>query len=338
MIVYITLKMTEDISTEKFESIKSDKCSALSNKSKKAKTDRPKDSDNTGKLTFQNQHSNKTKGIVKIPHIPAFADENNHKNKSNRHSTAVHKAAEKPQKDSEGKNLIPSNPNRLVILKIILQPFLAVILIVLLTSDWVKMSDSPLTNIVILVLITIAVDVLLIRLINEKKFDAGYDADNNKILGLIEKKIREKDSESNSHADKPKEMTDTEKISETFPEEKQNCPGETVVLRRSKPIGIPYLKEIDGEEVIELNKNSILIGRMKDYADYVINSNAVGKIHAELIKEDDSIFIVDSNSKNGTFINNERLKPNTKTRVSNNDILRFANKEFAFVLLVNTEK
>ncbi|MHB8064884.1 MAG: FHA domain-containing protein, partial [Ruminiclostridium sp.] len=57
---------------------------------------------------------------------------------------------------------------------------------------------------------------------------------------------------------------------------------------------------------------------------------AIGKIHAEILQEGEDFYIVDCNSRNGTFLNDNRIAPNTKNKVNNNDLLRFANKDFVF--------
>ncbi len=110
-----------------------------------------------------------------------------------------------------------------------------------------------------------------------------------------------------------------------------NYHGETEIIIKPKAEGTPQLKEKDGEEVIKIDKESVLIGRMESFVDYVINSTAIGKIHAEIMNEKGTFYVMDCNSRNGTYINGVRVVPNTKVRVNKNDELRFANKEFILV-------
>lgn len=110
-----------------------------------------------------------------------------------------------------------------------------------------------------------------------------------------------------------------------------NYHGETEIIIKPKAEDTPQLKEKDGEEVIKIDKESVLIGRMESFVDYVINSTAIGKIHAEIMNEKGTFYVMDCNSRNGTYINGVRVVPNTKVRVNKNDELRFANKEFILV-------
>lgn len=262
------------------------------------------------------------RGMVKIPHVPADTDENCPKNADNHYQAAV-----KTREDSEGKPFLLGNINGLLILQIVMQPIFITAFALMLTNELVTMSDSPYTTAAILVVIFLAVDVLLIRLINEKKNTSSRDLNINKTLNFITQKMREKDTGSDSHVVNAQET----KTMETFIEEKGSSLGETVILGKPKPVETPYLKEMDGQGIIKLDKKSILVGRMGSFVDHVVSSTAVGKVHAELINEENEYFIIDSNSRNGTFINDERLKPNTKVRIGNNDVIRFANKEYVFI-------
>lgn len=82
---------------------------------------------------------------------------------------------------------------------------------------------------------------------------------------------------------------------------------------------------------INLDKSSILIGRLEDSVDHVIFNNAVGKIHAELIAKDGKHYIVDLNSVNGTYINDERVLCNSATEINTGDKITFANESYTFI-------
>lgn len=84
-------------------------------------------------------------------------------------------------------------------------------------------------------------------------------------------------------------------------------------------------------EKIIISKPSLLLGRLSDSVDYTIQNNAVGKIHSEIIKKEDNYFIIDLNSVNGTYINNERIVCNTETELKNGDIVTLANESYTFV-------
>ena len=86
------------------------------------------------------------------------------------------------------------------------------------------------------------------------------------------------------------------------------------------------------EEII-ISKSSFIIGRLPDQVDYVSDNRAVGKIHAEIIVRDESYYIKDLNSKNGTYINGEKLISQREYPIKNNDKLTLADSNFTFIIL-----
>jgi len=96
---------------------------------------------------------------------------------------------------------------------------------------------------------------------------------------------------------------------------------------------LPYLQSHScPTERITIMKDSMLLGRLSDSVDYTIKNKAVGKIHAEIIKKEDSYYIIDLNSVNGTYINNERIACSTAVRLRNGDIVTLANESYTFVM------
>jgi hypothetical protein len=80
---------------------------------------------------------------------------------------------------------------------------------------------------------------------------------------------------------------------------------QTILL--SEEEAFPVL-EFKAKSVV-VNKQSFLIGRAKQLVDYAIpEALSLGRVHAEVIKENDSYYIIDINTKNGTFVNGERLE------------------------------
>ncbi len=98
--------------------------------------------------------------------------------------------------------------------------------------------------------------------------------------------------------------------------------------------GFPILrnKNSPGLEDIIIDKPDYIIGRLKDQVDFVSKSTAVGKIHAQLIRRDDSWFLKDLNSVNGTFVNDGRISGNVEHPLKDGDHIAFANSEYVFVL------
>jgi pSer/pThr/pTyr-binding forkhead associated (FHA) protein len=85
------------------------------------------------------------------------------------------------------------------------------------------------------------------------------------------------------------------------------------------------------QDKIFINKPSFVIGRIKSQSDYVSSNNAVGKIHAEIINKDGAYYMKDLNSRNGTFINGERIVSNVEHPIQCNDRIAFANSEYKFL-------
>ena len=66
--------------------------------------------------------------------------------------------------------------------------------------------------------------------------------------------------------------------------------------------------------------------------DYTILSRAVGRQHAMIIRKENDYYFKDNNSKNGSFINVNRLKTNTEYKICHKDKLTLANEDMIFKL------
>ncbi|QNU65686.1 FHA domain-containing protein [Ruminiclostridium herbifermentans] len=293
---------------ERFNTQKSEK-----RVSKKIKTESPINIMPQNETKFQ-------KGNFKIPNS----------NKVNKLDNISHDQL-KTAKGKESNNKNRTN-NMLLLTMILLQPLLIASFILILNSKLVMLSDNPKTTVIILILIFLGIDVLIIRILNEKVNKDGelstlkkdiVEVDNYKPLQIISSRMKSKELLVSQE-------TQNNKLEEVQNGVVENYSGETVIIKKPKLSEYPYLKAKEGDEVIQISKNSILIGRMRNFVDYTINSSAIGKIHAEILQEEDNFYVMDCNSKNGTFINDHRILPNTKNSIKNNDTLRFANREYIF--------
>lgn len=125
--------------------------------------------------------------------------------------------------------------------------------------------------------------------------------------------------------------------------EYQNRPAEKVpmpvhtqsadrtVLLSEIGMNMPSLKRLgsDGETIV-LNRWPFRIGRLPGQVDYCLMNPAVGKIHAEIIKKPEGYFITDMNTRNGTFVNGDRVEANSENPLKNGDKITLANEEFLF--------
>ncbi len=212
---------------------------------------------------------------------------------------------------------------------IFFQPVLLILYILTVTSGFVDAGGKKLETAIIALVIFVCIDVLVFRLNRDKlRADKGDSVENvDKDAGavsFITGKMRVVSQEQQAI------IAEQENIKKQIPAPRPVYHGETEIIRKPKIKARAYLKELEGETVIELDKKSILVGRMEGFVDTALKSSAVGKIHAELLSEEGDYFIVDCNSRNGTFINDKRIVPNSRIKVQNNDMVRFANKEFKF--------
>lgn len=105
----------------------------------------------------------------------------------------------------------------------------------------------------------------------------------------------------------------------------------TSLLSEGPQISYPYLIRKNSFDRMDINKPVFRIGKERSYVDYfVANNNAVSRIHADIITKNNSFFVKDENSTNGTYVNGNRLSPNEEVQVFDGDIITFANEEFEF--------
>src|ERR1700689_791969 len=92
----------------------------------------------------------------------------------------------------------------------------------------------------------------------------------------------------------------------------------------------PALGLVQGNEQknIVLNRTPFSVGRKVD-KDLVIADPRVSRDHAQIILEEDGFFLVDLGSKNGTFVNGERIQ---RQKLERNDRLEFGARDSAYIL------
>ena len=107
---------------------------------------------------------------------------------------------------------------------------------------------------------------------------------------------------------------------------------DTVPLNRVATNGYFHtLYRISNEERISVNKPVYRLGKEKSYVDYFVTNNvAVSRSHADLVSRGDKCFVIDLNSKNHTYINDEMIPVNCEVEIHDEDRLRLGNEEFIF--------
>lgn len=104
----------------------------------------------------------------------------------------------------------------------------------------------------------------------------------------------------------------------------------TALLENNEPV-FPYLIRINTYEKVKVNKPVFRIGKEKSYVDYfVMSNNAVSRIHADIITENNQYFIKDNNSTNHTFVNGMMIPVNQNVEIFDGDALMLANEPFEF--------
>ena len=110
----------------------------------------------------------------------------------------------------------------------------------------------------------------------------------------------------------------------------QPC-GETVCLGNNAIEERVLRGRIEGREVaISLEHLPLTVGKLANFADYVIQDNAVSKMHARFEEHDGRVYLCDLNSTNGTVKNGVLLDINTPVPIEPGDRIRFGKTSFVY--------
>lgn len=106
----------------------------------------------------------------------------------------------------------------------------------------------------------------------------------------------------------------------------------TALLDESQAyIRYPTLCRVLTGETVSINKPVFRIGKERSYVDFFVsNNNAVSRSHADIITRGQRYFVMDLNSKNRTYINDQVLPVQQEVEVFDGDRLQLANEEFTF--------
>ena len=93
---------------------------------------------------------------------------------------------------------------------------------------------------------------------------------------------------------------------------------------------IPYLIRLKNNERILINKPRYRLGKEKSYVDYFIGDNAaVSRSHADIVTNGEEYSIIDMNSTNHTYINNQ-IQSGVEVKLNDGDKVKLGNEEFEF--------
>ena len=114
---------------------------------------------------------------------------------------------------------------------------------------------------------------------------------------------------------------------------KSAAPDTTILSEYNKQTGaaLPYLIRKKNNDKVVINKNLIRMGKERSYVDYFIPDNtAVSRAHANIVSRDGSVYVVDTNSTNHTYVNDQIIQSNVEIKLNDGDEVRLANEVFTF--------
>ena len=111
--------------------------------------------------------------------------------------------------------------------------------------------------------------------------------------------------------------------------EKDGQEEATALLNES--VHYASLFRISTEETIEIDKPVFRIGKERSYSDYFVSDNdKVSRSHADIIIRNGNCYVIDQNSRNRTFVNDQPIPVQQEIKIVEGDRLRLANEEFIF--------
>lgn len=109
--------------------------------------------------------------------------------------------------------------------------------------------------------------------------------------------------------------------------------GETTLLSNQNMIQAYLFRESNSEN-IKINKSIFAIGRERKKVDYCVSdNNSVGRNHAEIILKNNTFYLIDQKSTNGTYLNGVKVSPLQEMELKNGDKIRLSDEEFVFKMI-----
>ncbi|MDR2649790.1 MAG: FHA domain-containing protein [Clostridiales bacterium] len=96
-----------------------------------------------------------------------------------------------------------------------------------------------------------------------------------------------------------------------------------------------YRPSTADERIVSVNKSPFSIGRGEN-ADCFINDISISREHAQIILEGNKVYLIDTKSKFGTYINDIRLEPNVPMELNDDDSIMFSGLIYS-VKIVQTD-
>ena len=112
---------------------------------------------------------------------------------------------------------------------------------------------------------------------------------------------------------------------------KKEKPYEKGEVPKQEKVRQLLLKMKEGKQPLSFRvyKKEFVIGRNARISDGVISGNTkIGRQHCKILFSENKYFLMDLNSKNGTFLNGKKISENMIKEIAENDIIRLANVDF----------
>lgn len=141
---------------------------------------------------------------------------------------------------------------------------------------------------------------------------------------LAKKPVRSNEPEMNKQSIIPSIKKVWEKL-QALPDQKHSDETIPIVLE-GNGLYLNGLCSIDTK--IPILEEGITIGRQILKQNYSLSNGKIGKSHARIYLVDNEAYITDLGSRNGTYLNGERLKGQQAERIERGDIVSFSDEEF----------
>ena len=123
-------------------------------------------------------------------------------------------------------------------------------------------------------------------------------------------------------------MPETGREDFSWMEPEEEC-AQTVLLSDEKEEVRELYSLKDGRRIC-LDPLPVTIGKMKKEVDLYLDSPGISRFHAKIFESDGSVWVEDTNSRNGVTVNEKRLTAFERARLSPGDRVYFAKEGFIF--------
>lgn len=109
--------------------------------------------------------------------------------------------------------------------------------------------------------------------------------------------------------------------------------GEQKEVLENRRVGetLAWLKELSSAQIRLLKREPMRLGRDEPWDNKAIKQDhTISRKHAEILYEDGAYYLIDIQSKNGTFLNNRLLPHGEKKKLSDGDVIQIGQISFRF--------